>query len=227
MKTRWLIVAGVLSSILCITAHGLAGSGKTLDASVEAVEMKEGKVQATVLSGANQNVLPGDKGFFIKDGEKVQGSEFEIDRVDDRLAWTKTGFKAIDDVRSQTSMKTRIVATRTCTRGGGRRFELSPREVAQGQQPAEGFVFAKVTSAERVHKTRIRVTIDKGTDDGVLPSSSAYALPSSGKPLAQYVSVDSVAAKTAVIIVDAGDADMLLKNVKRIAFERLTCKAAQ
>jgi hypothetical protein len=228
MKTRTLSGLALLASTLLATVPGFAQSSKTVEPSVDNVEVKDGKARVSLSSGLYQGVLPGDKGFFTKDGEKVAGSDFEIDRIDDTHAWANTVFPTGEDLRARTSAKARIAATRTCPRGGARPNLFDDKEVTPGTQPAEGFAFAKVTSVARVHKSEISFTIDKGTDDGVLPSSSAYALAAGpGRPLAPYVSISWVTAKTAGGTVTAGDADELLKIVKRIGYERLVCKGAK
>jgi hypothetical protein len=225
MNIRKLSALGLLVSTFLVAAHGAAETPKTLDVRVDKVDVKEGKVHAALRSGSGQNILPGDKGFFTKDGSKVEGSDFEIDRVGESLAFAKTGFKSNEELRAQTSMKTRITTTHTCPRGGGVRPNLDDKEVSMGQEPAEGFAFAKVTASSKVHKTEIEFTIDKGSDDGVLPSSAGYALLSGeGRTLAYYVHIEWVSAKTAGGKVTAGDADAMMEKVKRIAFQRLVCK---
>jgi hypothetical protein len=228
MKIRSLSALGFLTATVLVGLPGSAQSPKTVDSDVDKVEVAEGKVRATIASGAVHSVLPGDKGFFLKDGAKVEGSEFEIDRVEDRLALFKTGFTKVEDARSQTSLKVRITTTRTCPRNNLTRPNLDDKAASEGKEPAPGFAFAKVTSAEKVHKTKIKFTIDKGTDDGVLPSSVAYSLKDGpGRTNAYYTTMDQVAAKTATGFADAGDADEMLKNVKRIGFQRVVCPAAK
>jgi len=225
MTIRTLCSLGLLSAVVLSAAPGLAQSSRPTDVDVDKVEIKDGKARVQFASsGTDRGVLPGDKGYFVKDGAKVAGSEFTIDRVDDSLGFASTSFKSAEDLRAQTSFKALIAATRTCGRGGARPNLFDSRDVAQGNQPAEGFAFAKVTAAERVHKTRITFTIDKGSDDGVHPRSSGYALLAGpGRPLAQYVAINWVTAKTAGGTVDAGDADKMLEEVKRIGYERVAC----
>lgn len=223
MKIRTISTLGILATLLAVALPGSAQSAKTVDGKVDGIDMADGKVRAAVLTGYGQNVMPGDKGFFLKDGEKVDGSEFEVDRIDERLAFVKTKFKSAEDLRAQTSKKARIsVAPRTCPRGG-KRPELDDKEVRAGKEPADGFAFASVKSAEKIHKSKIRVTIDKGSNDGVLPGSSGYAL-GEDRMLAGHFGVESVAAKTATITVEAVEADKAIGEIKKVAFERLVCK---
>lgn len=227
MTIRTFTALGLLTSSLVFAAHGAAQPSKAVDARVEKIDAAGGTVRAALGAGSVQNVLPGDKGFFLKDGAKVAGSEFEIDRVEERLASAPTHFSSPEEARSQTSMRARVTTTHSCPRGGARP-KLDHKEALQGEEPAEGFVFANVTSTERVHKTRIAFTIDKGADDGVLPQSSAYgALAGAGRLPSGYVHITWVSAKTAGGIVDAGDADKLAATVKRIAFEHLVCTPAK
>lgn len=227
MKTRTLAPLALALTTLFAAGSGMAQSPptKTVDTSVDNVEVKDGKAQVSLAAGLYQGVLPGDKGFFLKEGEKAPGSEFTIDRIDETHSFASTVFSSSDDMRAKASIKTRLTTTRTCPRGGARPELFDSKEVREGAQPAEGFAFAKVIASARVDKTQISFTIDKGADDGVLPSSSGYALTAGpGRPLAQYVSISWVGAKTAGGTVNAGDADQMLKNVKRIGYERLICK---
>lgn len=223
MNTRTISTLGILATLMAVAVPGSAQSAKTLDGKVDGMEMADGKVRATLITGYGQAVMPGDKGFFLKDGEKVAGSEFEVDRIDERSAFVKTGFKSPAELRAQTSKKARIsVATRKCPRGG-KRPEFDDKETRDGKEPAEGFAFANVKSAEKVHKSKIRVIVDKGTNDGVLPGSTGYAV-GDERRLSGYMGVESVGAKTATIVIDAVEADKAVGEVKRIAFERLICK---
>ncbi len=226
MKITAAPLAVALATVLA-AGSGRAQSSptKTIDTSVDSVEVKDDKAYVSLSSGLYQSVLPGDQGFFLKDGEKAPGSEFTIDRIDETHSFARTLFRSSDDLRAKASTKARLVTTRTCPRGGARPELFDSKSVKEGAQPAEGFAFAKVIASARVHKTRISFTIDKGADDGVLPSSSGYALTAGpGRPLAQYVGISWVSAKTAGGTVDAGDADQMLQNVKRIGYERLICK---
>lgn len=212
---------------LLAAGSGMAQSAptKTIDVNVDNVEVKDGKAQVSLSAGLYGGVLPGDKGFFLKDGEKLAGSEFTIDRIDETHSFASTIFSSSDDLRAKASIKTRVVTTRTCPRGGARPELFDSKEVREGQQPAEGFAFGKVIASARTDKTQITFTIDKGVDDGVLPSSSGYALGAGpGRALSGYVSISWATAKTAGGTMNASDADQMLKNVKRIGYERLICK---
>lgn len=210
-----------IAAVLCFATFALADAGKTVNADVDKVTA-DGKVRVELHGGSLAGVYPGDKGFFVKDGVKVDGSDFPIDRVDESLAWASTSYKTEAELPSK---KLRVTTSRTCARGGARPETAESDDTRNGRKPAAGFAFAKVIAAEKVHNTKIRVTIDKGSDDGVLPASSGYALGAGeGRPFAQYVGVEWVEAKKASLTVDAGNADEMLAKVKRIAYEKLACK---
>jgi hypothetical protein len=127
-------------------------ASKTLDMRVGGVSIEQGKVRAALLSGADQGILPGDKGFFTKDGQKVPGSDFEVQRVGGRIAWTFTSFPTVDELRFRTSLTARVTApSRTCT--------------------GRGTHMAAVTSTARESDSSFFFTLDKGTADGLMPSS--------------------------------------------------------
>ena len=224
MMIRKLSGLAVLASTFLLATQGVADTSKTVDARLEKLDVAEGHVRATVLGGTNQQVFPGDKGFLTKDGSKIENSDFEVDRVDDRLSFAKTTFSKLDELPARTSLVAHITTTRKCPRGG-KRPDLFEAAVAQGKEPAEGFAFAKVTSTAIEHKSQISFTIDKGADDGVMPTSSTYALKDGApRPVSGYSGITWVAAKTAGGTVSAGDAQELAKNVKRIGYERITCR---
>lgn len=228
MSLRTLSTAGLLVSTLLVAAHGSAQSSKTVDVRVGGVDITQGKVRAAMLSGANQGLLPGDKGFFTKDGKKVDGSDFEVYRVSDRVAWAMTRFPTTDELRFRTSLQTRITKTRTCASAGAKKPSFDDRETALGRKPPQGFGFATVIWAEKVTDTEISITIDKGTEDGVMPSSSSYALlPGVGAPLPYVVDIKWVTATTAGGSVTAGNAESLEKLVRRIGYERVVCKPSK
>ena len=214
-----------LATVLLTATIGFAQAGKTLDnAKVDKSEMKDGKVRVSIIAGQSQGVYIGDKGYFVKDGTKVENSDFEIDRMDDSRAFATTVFKSVDDMHAQTSLSTRIAKSKTCPRGGARPDLFDNEDIREGRQPAQGFAFANVVSAEKVHKSEIRVVIDKGFDDGVMPSSSAYASPASGRALSGYAGVEWVEAKKTSLTITAIVADDVLPKVKRIGYEKITCK---
>lgn len=152
--TRTLFGLAALAITLVASTDGSAQprGGKTLDVRVGGVSIEKGKVNVALLSGEQQGILPGDKGFFTKNGQKVPGSDFEVQKIGGRVAWTVTSFPTIDDMRFRTSLMTKVTTpARTCT--------------------SKGSKVAVVMSARKETDSSIYFTIDKGTQDGVMPSS--------------------------------------------------------
>jgi hypothetical protein len=215
----------VLTSVLLAAGHGSAGPSETVDARVGNVDITQGKVRAAFLRGAQQDVLPGDKGFFTKAGAKVPGSDFEVYRVGDRLAWTMTSFATFDELRFRTSLSARITTTRTC-KTGGKKADFGEKGVATGRNPPKGFEFATVMTAEPHGDTSIVFTIDKGTADGVMPSSTGYAImPGTGMPQPYAIDITWVTATTAGGYVHGvPSSEEASKTIRKLGYEIVTCK---
>lgn len=198
-RTLFGLTALALSVFAATDGSAAPRASKTLDVRVGGVSIEQGKVRAALLSGADQGILPGDKGFFTKDGQKVPGSEFEVQRIGPRVAWTFAPFPTIDTMRFRTSLTTRVTTpARTCT--------------------SRGTKMATVTSTAREGDSAFYFTLDKGTDDGLMPSS-VIAAPEG--------SVD-------ITWVSAGSAGGYVRGVKnpddaagafrRAVYESITCK---
>lgn len=202
MTTRTLLGLSAIAFTLFAATDGSAApraSAKTLDVRVGGVSIEQGKVRAALLSGADQGILPGDKGFFTKDGQKVAGSDFEVQRIGGRVAWAFTRFPTVDELRFRTSLTARVTTpARTCT--------------------SRGTKIAKVTSAIKESDSSFYFTIDKGTDEGLMPSS--------------VTTVDEGTIDFAWVT--AGDAggyvrgvknpDQAASALKRVVYESITCK---
>lgn len=200
--TRTFLGIAALAIGLVATTDGSAQpSSKTLDVRVGAYSIEQGKVNAALLSGEQQGILPGDKGFFTKNGQKVPGSEFEVSRIGGRVAWTVTSFPTPDTLRFKTSLTARITAPiRVCT--------------------SKGTKIAVVMSARKESDTSIYFTIDKGTQDGVMPSS-IIAGPGEGATELSWVTPTSAGGYVRGI----SDPEAVATSFRKTAFESITCKA--
>ena len=201
MTTRTLFGLTALAFTLFAATDGSAAprASKTLDVRVGGVSVEQGKVRAALLSGAEQGILPGDKGFFTKDGQKVAGSDFEVQRIGGRVAWTFTRFPTVDELRFRTSLTARVTSpARTCT--------------------SKGTKIAKVTSAVRESDTSFDFTIDKGTDDGVMPASVAAA-PEGTLDFTWVTNSDAGGYVRGVKNPDAA-----AKAFEKVVYESITCK---
>jgi hypothetical protein len=200
MTTRTLFGLAALAISLLATTDGSARAPKTLDVRVGSVSIEKGKVNAALLSGADQGIMPGDRGFFTKNGQKVAGSEFEVQRIGDRIAWTVTGFPTTDELRFRTSLTARVTSPeRTCT--------------------SKGTKIAHVLSARRESDSSIFFTIDKGAQDGVMPKSTVASEVGT-------VDITLVGANTASGIVrDVANPDEAANAFRRIVYESFVCRA--
>lgn len=204
ITTRMLLGLTAITFSILAASDGFAASraSKTIDVRVGGVSIEQGKVNAALLSGADQGILPGDKGYFTKDGQKVPSSDFEVKRVGGRVAWTVTPFPTIDVMRFRTSLTTRVTTPqRTCTRKGTR--------------------LANVTSTAREGDTSIYFTIDKGTDDGVMPSSGFAMQGTSGTIELRWVSETNAGG----YVRGVANPDEAAKAFRRLGYEVITCKA--
>jgi len=224
---KMLVVAALASTVLFAATHGSAAPPKTLDVRVGAADIHEGKVRAALLSGANQGLYPGDRGYFTKNGARIRGTDFVVDRVSDRVAWTMAPFPTLDAMR-WTSLQVKVVPTHTCGAGGQKPVIDTPAAIA-GRTPPKGFLFASVRSAERADESTVTFTIDKGTEDGVVPSSTAYALlEGTGMPMPVTVDITWVTKSTAGGVVRGlPDANATARTVRRLGVERVRCSGSE
>lgn len=202
MTIRNLLGLTAIAFTLFASTDGSAAprASKTLDVRVGGVSIEQGKVRTALLSGEQQGILPGDKGFFTKDGQKVPGSDFEVQRIGGRLAWTFAPFRTLDELRFRTSLTARITTpARTCT--------------------SKGTKMATVTSTARESDSSFYFTLDKGTDDGVMPSSVAAV--QNG-----YLDLAWVSEKSAGgYIRGVQNPDEAANAFRRLPYEAIQCKA--
>src|SRR5688500_3389717 len=138
MSIRALFGLTAIAFTLFASTDGSAAprTSKTLDVRVGGVSVEQGKVRAALLSGAEQGILPGDKGFFTKNGQKVAGSDCEVQGISCRIECTITGFPIFDELRFRTSLTARVTTPPSkCT--------------------SKGSKIAKVTSTARESETSI------------------------------------------------------------------------
>jgi hypothetical protein len=204
MTTRaFLGLTALAFTILTATDGAAAPRGsKTLDVRVGGVSVEQGKVKAALLSGADQGIMPGDKGFFTKDGRKVPGSDFEVQRIGDRVAWAFTGFPTVDELRFRTSLTARVsTPARRCTGGGTK--------------------LAEVTSTARESDASFSFTIDKGARDGLMPSSVVALDDKSGTVDIRWVSANSAGG----YVRGVANPDEAAKRFQRIVYQAIACNA--
>lgn len=203
MMTRTLLsLTAIAITVLSVSDGAAAPRAKTLDVRVGATSVEQGKVRAALLSGAEQGILPGDKGFFMKDGQKVPGSDFEVQRIGGRVAWAMTDFSSLADINARTSLMVRVTApARKCT--------------------SKGTKIARVVSTERQGDTAFYFTIDKGTKDGLMPASALAIGGKSGSIDLQWVSPTGAGGWVRGV----SDSDEAAKALRSVAYESITCRA--
>lgn len=200
--TRTFLGIAALAIGLVATTDGSAQSraSKTLDVRVGSYSIEQGRVNAALLSGEQQGILPGDKGFFTKNGQKVPGSDFEVNKIGGRVAWTVTSFPTPDTLRFKTSLTARITTPiRVCT--------------------SKGTKVAVVMSARKESDTSIYFTIDKGTQDGVMPSS-VIAGPGEGATELTWVTPTAAGG----YVRGVSNPEEVATAFRKTAFESITCK---
>jgi hypothetical protein len=226
-------------SILAVPAFVAAAvsagqvSAEPVSTAVINVDHVDGKARAMFNDGQRDGVMPGDRGWFLnREGAKV-GSDFEIFKVTDRSAVAITAYPSIAALQASVlgpgggQLKARIAITRSCT-AGGKKPSFDTPDVASGRFPPKGFTFATVTSTALQTDTSFAFTIDKGTDSGVLPASSAYAvLAGTGTPQPYAVDVTWATKTTAGgFVKNVANADDMQKTARKLGVEVGSCKPA-
>lgn len=233
MKAHWF---GGLVAALALTSgatHVSAEGASTVKAKLSDSQPDSGKIRVQLTpAGEQQGVMPGDKGYFLRDGKKIASkANFEVLKIKSKEAHVMTAFTSLSELPSKpSSLEALITTSRRCAaRGAKPSFAGAPQPVVLGQTPPHGFAFATVTSTAKATDSTYEITIDKGSDDGVMPSSSAYLVqPGLGTPHPYKVDIVWVTKSTAGGNVSGVVNGTVTKNdARKLGFEIATCTSSK
>jgi hypothetical protein len=196
-----------------------------LHGDIISVDISNGRAVVMFDVGPTDGVMPGSKGYFVAGGKKIaNAADFEVYKVSKGSAFAVTGFGTSDAPQKAAPGGAYIEGGHTC-KLAGTKPDMSPREVALGTKPPAGFVFATATSTTEWGDTHVAFMLDKGTDDGVTPTSQAYVLvPGMGTAMPYAVEITWATKNTsggkARVIKPATDKDL----IRKVGVEIATCK---
>jgi hypothetical protein len=224
MKTSWLLGACAVA----LTTSTSVAIAKDPVQTVISLVVKDGKT-IVQFDNAGQlgGVMPGDKGWFLKDGAKVGGADYELSvfKINDRTSWA-TVSASRTALQAATSMQVRAPGSRKCTTKG-KMPDFGSAAVAQGKKAPPGFVIVDVHNKVASSEHKVAFTIWKGTDDGVMPTSKVYALvPDNGVPLPYKVDITWASGNEAggyVTVLESSAA--VVKTITRLGVEIASCKS--
>jgi len=228
-----------LSALVLVAGSAAADQGDTVRADTVATEKFDGATMhsvATLNVGAKDGVVPGAKAHF-RDANGGKLVDFTIERVTSQSAF---GLTPLSIGELNRLVPAAVVSTRKCHHKGAKPDYKDP-DVALGKTPPPGFLFAKIVLAsteqgsqggETVPSGGLRLQLDKGFDDQVLPGAAVYVvMPGMGTP---YVGAGSFDLKWATASKSGGHLKGFVGTAEawrsklagqRVAIERVHCAA--
>src|SRR4051812_48901407 len=105
MKANWFVGFAAVIGLMSGAGHVSAEGANTIKVAVGDVSLQSQKVRVMFVGAGQQaGVMPGDKGYFLKDGTKIASDgDFEIFKITDRGAFAISAFTAVDAIRFRTS----------------------------------------------------------------------------------------------------------------------------